>query len=109
MLKSGSSKVCALWLACSHSSLCSFVLSSLQRYRESGPVVMKCENDISEVAHQQFVDALKDSSEVVSLLHNHCMSTFPTCTGHVATPDRITGCNDALCTCCVTALSVASS
>ena len=58
-------------------------------------MAMKCENDISEVAHHQFVDALKDSSDVVSLLHYHCMNTFPTCTGHVATQDSIAGCNDA--------------
>lgn len=41
--------------------------SSLQKFREIGPVAMKCENDVSEAAHKQFVDALRGCSEVVSV------------------------------------------
>ena len=44
-----------------------FVPFLLQKHREIGPVTMKCENDVSDVAHQQFVDALKGCSDVVSL------------------------------------------
>ena len=39
-----------------------------QKCREIGPVTMKCENDVGEELHRQFVDALKTCSEAVSFV-----------------------------------------